>query len=323
MKQMKIFFVVVSLISSSYGASSMTNGSRATVFESQTANNFVGGSYHKRIPVERLTLVNLSPPSVNAGCGGIDLHAGSFSALKGSALVDLAKNVSKNVPYFAIQLGLKTISPQIESLTSEILAISRMLNSMNINSCNAASSLVEGVAGRLSAGQYRSCEARLNGDSSQDYASARQACQDKGTRSTNSEKDKKSGLLPEEYNLVWHALKKTNMKDDEIENIMSVSGTIVIKRQNDELAMSYKTSLLSDDQVGIMLAGKAGEVIKRYECQDKDRCLNVRVIDYKMSNGDGIAHRVAALIESIFTKVENETTGEFRGWDQDERNLVE
>ena len=286
----------------------MSNKTRAGSFESQTANHWVGGSYYKRIPAKNLTMLNFDTPSINAGCGGIDIHGGSFSAVRSKELVNLAKNVVKQAPYFAVQLGLKTISPQIESLTSELLSMSRMFNSMNISSCNAAASLVEGMANKLSAAQYRSCETRYKAKGA-DYNAAREACQSSSKREEIEQEGVKnnSSLLPSEYNLVWHSLVKSGVSEDEAKIIMSVSGTIIAKKNpsnKDQIIITYKPPLLSDVQVGSMLDGREGGKILRYNCSGE--CLEPLAVEYTMTSKDGAVHKTANYIESIFDKIEED-----------------
>jgi conjugative transfer pilus assembly protein TraH len=48
-------------------------------YRGQTMNLYTGGSLYMRTPVRNYQLASIAPPSFTAGCGGIDLFAGSFS----------------------------------------------------------------------------------------------------------------------------------------------------------------------------------------------------------------------------------------------------
>ncbi|PSW88144.1 conjugal transfer protein TraH, partial [Photobacterium iliopiscarium] len=55
------------------------NTTNPQAYKGQAANYYTGGSAFIRTPVRQAQIANVSLPSINAGCGGIDLFAGGFS----------------------------------------------------------------------------------------------------------------------------------------------------------------------------------------------------------------------------------------------------
>ena len=74
-------------------------------YRGQTMNMYTGGSLYMRTPVRNYQLASISPPSFRAGCGGIDLFAGSFSFINKEQFVALLRNIGNNAIGAAFNLG--------------------------------------------------------------------------------------------------------------------------------------------------------------------------------------------------------------------------
>ena len=75
-------------------------------YRGQTMNLYTGGSLYMRTPVRNYQLASIAPPSFTAGCGGIDLFAGSFSFINKEQFVALLRNIGNN----AIGAAFKTFA---------------------------------------------------------------------------------------------------------------------------------------------------------------------------------------------------------------------
>ena len=53
------------------------NVTGAQVISGQTGTVYTGGSMYMRTPIRNYQMASIAPPSIRAGCGGIDLFAGS------------------------------------------------------------------------------------------------------------------------------------------------------------------------------------------------------------------------------------------------------
>ncbi|WP_296222037.1 conjugal transfer protein TraH, partial [uncultured Sphingomonas sp.] len=88
----------------SAGASANVTG--PTAFNGQAAGYYSGGSLWSRFPSKTVNPVNLALPSARAGCGGIDLFAGSFSFINADEMVAMLKATANNAIGFAFQLAI-------------------------------------------------------------------------------------------------------------------------------------------------------------------------------------------------------------------------
>jgi conjugative transfer pilus assembly protein TraH len=98
-KQMKDFL----------GANS--NYSEGGRYESQSRGYFSSPSLYSRNAILEVKPVNITMPSFRAGCGGIDMFAGSFSHINSDQFIALLKAIPSNALGYAFQLAIETISP--------------------------------------------------------------------------------------------------------------------------------------------------------------------------------------------------------------------
>src|SRR5262245_1762640 len=65
-------------------------------YRGQTMGLLTGGSMFVRAPQRTYQLASVAGPNLKAGCGGIDLFAGSFSFINEAQFVALLKNIGQN-----------------------------------------------------------------------------------------------------------------------------------------------------------------------------------------------------------------------------------
>ena len=87
------------------------NVTGANAYRGQTMNFYTGGSLYMRTPVRNYPLASITPPSFRAGCGGIDLYAGSFSFINKDQFVALLRNIGNNAIGAAFNMALCSMSP--------------------------------------------------------------------------------------------------------------------------------------------------------------------------------------------------------------------
>jgi conjugative transfer pilus assembly protein TraH len=159
------------------------------------------------------------------------------------------------------------------------------------------------------------------------YFSARAGCttEDKAT----ANKDEYNGLLGTEFNLVWHALRKLNpnMSKERIEDLMSLSGTLISKPNDDGkggVTLTHKNSLIKDSKLlESKLYGADGNTIKLYQCSDNTKCINLGFKTEPMSQEQSYLVLIKKLITSISDKLMQETAGTSVGLDDDEKHVVQ
>lgn len=120
----------------------MTTVTHPGVYNSQRRGMITGGSVVSRSPIVQENLVSFVPPSFEAGCGGIDMYAGSLSFVNADQFVQVLRAVAANARGYAFQLALSAMcekcSQQMETLQKKI----QQLNQYFGNSCQLAQGIV-------------------------------------------------------------------------------------------------------------------------------------------------------------------------------------
>ena len=106
------------------------NVAGGAAIQGQTMNYYTGGSAFVRIPKNTYNLASLTPPSVSAGCGGINLFGGSFSFINAQELTQLLRAIAQNALGLLFQLGLNAISQPLSSLLTTWSAKLQEMNSL-------------------------------------------------------------------------------------------------------------------------------------------------------------------------------------------------
>ena len=124
----------------------MLNYTAPTAHLGQRRGVLTGGSVNARNRIMNESLWHFVPPSFNAGCGGIDLFAGSFSFISAEQFQTLLRAIAANAAGYAFEVALGAMCKEcletMETLQKKIQA----LNQGFANSCQLAKGLVNDVA---------------------------------------------------------------------------------------------------------------------------------------------------------------------------------
>ena len=308
------------------GVMSTTN--RPGVVEDQLGGYMTGGSLHTRNGVSDDKLINIQLPSLNAGCGGIDLHFGGLGYINSANLQKLVKDIGSSALSYGAMLAIKTISPQVADVLSQLEAMARFLNSQNINSCQMGALIAAGAFPKTTASQELACNARNMDGGVGDYFAARADCTTVDKAKAN--KDDYKGVLGTEFNLVWHALKKLDpgMSQERIEDLMSLSGTLISKPNEDDkggITLIHKNSLIKDSKlIEGKLYGNNGTAMKLYKCLDGDKCIKLDNKTESITEKDSYLYLIREIIVSIAEKLMSETAGgSAQALSSDEEHVVQ
>ena len=311
---------------SKLGVMSTTN--RPKVIDDQLGGYMTGGSLHTRNSVSDENLMNIQLPSLDMGCGGIDLHTGGIGYINSAQLETLIKNIGSSALSYGTMLTVKTLSPQIADVLSQLESMARFLNSQNINSCQMGALIAAGAFPKTAASQELACNARSMGNGGiGNYFTAREDCSNKDRAKAN--KDEYDGILGTEFNLVWHALKKLNqnMPQERIEDLMSLSGTLISKPNEGKkggVTLLHKNSLIKDSKLlESKLYGAHGNIMKLYKCIDKDKCIDMRYKNESITEEQSYLVLIKKLIDSIADKLMKETKGATVTLDDNEKHVVQ
>lgn len=146
MKNFSKKIVIVSLFLSSIsfsGISQFLNDAiieleNPKAIETQERHYYWGGGIRLRTPNMNVTPLILRAPRIDAGCAGLDIVFGGFSFLNFEYLVQFLERTLQAAPAFAFSMALNALCDSCESILNKLNALANQINSMNLNSCQAA-----------------------------------------------------------------------------------------------------------------------------------------------------------------------------------------
>jgi conjugative transfer pilus assembly protein TraH len=121
----------------------MSNSTAPSTISTKDRVGVFGGSYELRAPITSVNLVSFDPPRVDAGCGGIDLYAGSFSFINSAQITQLFRAVAQNSIGLAFKAAIMYISPGLDKLITEFQTMVQDMNKLAKNSCQLAHMIVD------------------------------------------------------------------------------------------------------------------------------------------------------------------------------------
>lgn len=299
------------------GAANVTG---PTAFEGQAAGYYSLGNVWTRYPQKTTNIANLQLPRARAGCGGIDIFAGSFSFINASEIVAMLKAVANNAVGFAFSLAIDTVCPECSKIMQEFSQKAQLMNNLNINSCEMAQGLVGGIWPKGDLADKAICEAIGNSEGIfTDYAAAKHGCGTRGQRTSTTEQgagkyDDVNTGVPRNY--TWTILKKSaffspnGTFDRELaEYAMTLIGTIIYVPPKDDEPGKFVPFAgdASSTLVTALLDGTQGSAIKIFDCDEPDKCLNPNFKSLSLPTSKALRPRVAALIEGMVQAIRDDT----------------
>lgn len=129
----------------SMGIMSSANAVRRV--EGEGRNYYSMGSFNLKFPRASKNYVNLTAPSLSAGCGGISAYGGSFSFINADEFVQSLRRIAANSTGYLFQLALKSMCPSCAALVEELQSTINKINSLLTDECGAAEALANQVPG--------------------------------------------------------------------------------------------------------------------------------------------------------------------------------
>jgi conjugative transfer pilus assembly protein TraH len=268
-----------------------SNVTPAQAFASQSTLGYSGGGMVWRVPGRNFYPVQIAPPSMKAGCGGIDLYLGAFSFPNKDQFIQALRNFGQaSIGYF-FQLALRSMSPEIAVTLEGIQDIANSVNQFGMNSCQAAQAAAGWAVSKLgvdrkgqaegyatSVGQFVDrfdAALGLQNDGDKVHELSYRQKYGKGKAHVSRDDTKKS--MPSEVNVLYWALVKANspdITDSEIRLLMSLVGpSVIIKRgggpKDEEDVKHQLTSTISFGQIF-----DGPDRLPIYECDEEVLCLN-------------------------------------------------
>lgn len=176
-------------------------------------------------------LLDFDPPTLGAGCGGIDLYGGSLSFINKDAFVNYAKAVASNASGYLFHLGLDTVCGECNTILTDLRDLTHTFNLQQLDSCQMAKAIVD--RGRASILGERATEQLLDSGAVSDRAEVLNEEGSAMAQLAQSDPEMAAELL--QGNLVWNALRLAQetgafpgFSDDDLQDLMSITGTMVI-----------------------------------------------------------------------------------------------
>ncbi len=299
------------------GASNVTG---PTAFEGQSAGYYSLGNVWTRFPQKTTSIANLQLPRARAGCGGIDIFAGSFSFINASEIVAMMKAVANNAVGFAFSLAIDTVCPECSKIMQEFAQKAQLMNNLNINSCEMAQGLVGGIWPKGDLADKAICEAIGNSEGIfTDYAAAKHGCGTRGQRASTTAQgsgkydDVNPGVA---RNYTWTILKKSaffspggNFDRELAEYAMTLLGTIIYIPPTDDQPGKFVPIAgdASSTLVTSLLDGTSGSNVLIYDCDEPDKCLDPGFKPLSLSASKALRPRVSALIAGMVDAIREDT----------------
>ena len=297
----------------SAGASANVTG--PTAFNGQAAGYYSGGSLWSRFPSKTVNPVNLALPSARAGCGGIDLFAGSFSFINADEMVAMLKATANNAIGFAFQLAIDSISAQIGGVMKDMSQRVQQLNAFNMSSCEAAQQAIGSIWPAMDGASSTICQ-QVGGAKGffSDAAAARHGCTNKGEREDTIAKAGDAAELVQSKNYTWYALMSksaTKPSTEYAEFLMTMVGTIIYDstKKADSMGGFHFIAPASWDMYQTLLDVSSTAPTKVLQCDTSDEkgCLNPTTKDLSVTADQAFRTRVVKMLDSMSGKIRTNT----------------
>lgn len=214
--------------------SEYVNVNSPSAYESQAGGYGVsfGGIRYRTASQEVGNFVSYRSPKMSAGCGGIDLDLGGFNFVNKDQIVQQLRAIGQNAKGLIFQMAIKTISSMLGGEMEVFKQYADKLNSMQMDSCAAASSLLKAGGDMIGSMEVKRCvEAKID-SGGMSYDQARTACTSGGARAAiNSDPARTNIDSFTTGNYAWMVMMQDpffKANKDVAMLMMNVTGTIII-----------------------------------------------------------------------------------------------
>jgi conjugative transfer pilus assembly protein TraH len=296
-----------------------TNRTDPSISMGQRRGMISGGSFQARSQIVSVNLMpQFDPPSITAGCGGVDAYFGSISAIGDVKFEGLIRAIMANAKGYAVEVAIGAVSPHLQEIMGKLRDWMSKLNSLQANSCTIAKAAVDGV-GNMALGQtYQTwlTQAGVRDDRQQTV----QQPGDKSPAEQAIAENREAALKIQPGNYLWRAMKqeKTTQMfpgtgDEFLMDIISLTGTVIgctkdeasgcsgvedavdaalqTKEGGDGLRYFYEYPRLSLMDIVKGGEGRSAMVLRCVGDKSEDGCLKMQPENY---TSEGLEKRVMA-----------------------------
>lgn len=285
-----------------------SNVTGPAAWQGQAAGYATGGNIFLRNQVKQLQIVSFSPPSLTAGCGGIDAYLGSFSYINSEQITQFVQQLMNNAAGYLFDLALQTTVPELKSAKDFLQNMAADINSANISSCQAAQGIIGGLWPKNTVQSQKICQ-DIGGESNlfADWAASRQGCTVGGKMDSTFDRgsDKMKEQVMRNKNLMWEVLKKNAMFDgnNELkELVMNLVGTVIFGNKDNEVKFTPPTANRQDVIKALMYGGQ----ITIIGCVSAGDCLDTRNKTITINRDNALNEMVNKYIKNIQGKLRSD-----------------
>lgn len=268
------------------------NLTSAGVYQSNSMNTVTGGGFVYRAPRKDFNAFYFTPPSLSAGCGGIDIFLGAFGIPSREEFVAFLRNVGTALPGLAFQLALQSLAPDLNEQVTSFRDLIRQYTNMFQDSCTAGQNLLK-MTGAQQFLEKTSFDARsflrstgIVSDESEANAKTRT---DGAAIVSNAPEQKDSGgsvVDAPELNLTWALLSggsfATSYNKELRELMMTLVGTVIyVSEGSGEDTVTRAIPVAGQNLVDFMFGRTDSPALEseayRLKCDkdDEEKCLTV------------------------------------------------
>lgn len=272
----------------------------------QAAGHYTGGGFMLRQRNRTFQPIQVSLPHFGAGCNGIDAYFGAFTYMRSDQLVKMMRNLGAHAATYGIQLGLKVMSPTVESLLAQLRKMHQDANALMMEDCRLVEQIFAAAAPKGSAFETYACQDVLSHQNdSSDWFGTREMCQSRQSQRKVEQqiKQKSPDTLVGEYNLTWHVMNKMEGIKDNVglkSFILSTVGTVISKEEGDKLRLSFREGK-ADDKTFLSAWLRGGDT-EQLVCDDTNKCLSPTWAKNTVSLQTSMRYKVVQKIQMIRQK---------------------
>lgn len=314
-------------------AQASVNVTHSGVLQASGMNVVSGGGFVYRAPRREFSPFSVTPPSLRANCGGIDIFLGAFSIPSREEFVSFLKSVGTALPGVAFQIALQYMSPDLNEMVGRYSDLIRGYTNRYSDACTAAQSLMEdtGAKAALQKAVFGAANALRASGSASDQSEADRLVRDNGQKAIEEapvQKDSSGNVVSApEINLTWSLLNSGRFSEgdgQELKEIMmTLAGTTVYVKSGSgaDAVLSAKHYAGADLLPVLFGEVRGGARIMRLKCDEATRCLKVTsaetddasVVDRLQQAADhylkSVRERNPALVEDRERMLLGATTG--------------
>ncbi len=229
----------------------MTTSAGSSSFESQKRNGIAIGTFSGRFQMYEPKVVSFQPPSLNAGCGGIDFFGGSIGLLKREELVQMGRNIAAGAAVYAFNLAVESLCPSCAQTMSWLQDKLDQFNQLVSASCqDVVDGLGKAQVGMGAANQLKDAvnvggwHEKLGSLADTHVDPQKNWVELLAERSKNGEVGTESPTAGLYGNMMWNALGDADIddwnfaagfgKNEMQELLMSLTGTLIFKQKDPE-----------------------------------------------------------------------------------------